>query len=78
MIPLAERPVLDRALAKDPRKRHKSCTDFVRELLESAYAPPPPPPKPTRSGRYLLLLVLFGLGLLLGMLLLTYLTRKPW
>jgi serine/threonine protein kinase len=37
-LPAADRPAVARALAKDPRRRFPSCTDFIRALLQ----PPAP------------------------------------
>jgi eukaryotic-like serine/threonine-protein kinase len=62
--------VFQRALAKDPRRRHDSAQEFVADLRDSlrrpaettvAFAPPPaPPPQPRRSSgtRFLLPLAL--------------------
>jgi serine/threonine protein kinase len=33
-VPEAERPILARALAKEPRERYPSCSEFVRALLQ--------------------------------------------
>jgi formylglycine-generating enzyme required for sulfatase activity len=41
----AEKDVLMRALAKDPRRRFPNCAAFVKALRE-AVQPPPPKPKP--------------------------------
>jgi serine/threonine protein kinase len=36
-LPEGDRPLVARALAKDPQQRFASCTDFVRTLLEAEY-----------------------------------------
>src|SRR5205085_11230358 len=36
MLPEAERPVVARALAKEPGERYGSCQDFVRTLQQAA------------------------------------------
>jgi serine/threonine protein kinase len=42
MLPAAERPVLARALAKNPQERWPNCTAFVRALLEAEQVRPAP------------------------------------
>src|SRR5439155_23470927 len=46
-LPATERPVVARALAKNPQMRFASCTDFVRALASgSVLLPASPTPKP--------------------------------
>ncbi len=45
-LPEAERPILARALAKEPRKRYASCSAFVQALLALDDVPAPQPAKP--------------------------------
>jgi serine/threonine protein kinase len=50
-LPEADRPVVARALAKDPAERHPSCTDFLRALESSGAGGgklSSPPPAETR------------------------------
>ncbi len=48
-LPEAERPVVARALAKEPGGRWESCSAFV-EQLRLAAAPPPAAPGPAKAG----------------------------
>ncbi len=41
-LPLADRPVVSRALAKNPDERYPTCLEFVQQL-RAASAPQPPP-----------------------------------
>jgi serine/threonine protein kinase len=45
-LPVAERPVISRALSKNPDERYPTCVDLVR-ALKAAAAPPPVAPVPT-------------------------------
>ncbi len=50
MLPEAERPVVARALAREPKERWPSCRAFAEALAEAGRpAPPPPPPPPPVS-----------------------------
>jgi serine/threonine protein kinase len=46
LLPESDRPVVARALAKDPAQRFASSLDFVNALAEGG--PPPPTPTPSR------------------------------
>ncbi|MBX9628636.1 MAG: serine/threonine protein kinase, partial [Gemmataceae bacterium] len=48
MLPVSERPVVARALAKRPEDRWADCRQFVRELARVAGSETPPPRKPRR------------------------------
>lgn len=62
MLPPEERPVVERALAKDPARRWPSCTEFATRLFEETGKPP----SVFRSGRFRFLLA--GAILLVGSL----------
>jgi serine/threonine protein kinase len=52
-LPPAEQQVLQKAMAKDPRTRYATCTQFARALHEATAkvdVPPPPPPPPPKRG----------------------------
>ncbi|HEY1188933.1 MAG TPA: serine/threonine-protein kinase, partial [Gemmata sp.] len=48
-LPLADRPLIGRALSKRPDDRWPSCTDLVRALKTSGLAPPQTTPTPART-----------------------------
>lgn len=48
-LPLADRPLIGRALAKRPDDRWPTCTDLVRALKTSGLPPPPPTPTPAQT-----------------------------
>lgn len=50
-LPQEDRPIVARALAKEPRERYPSCSAFVQALsgFKDSPALPPAPPKPTHA-----------------------------
>jgi serine/threonine protein kinase len=52
-LPAVERPVIMRALSKNPDDRYASCVDMIKALRTSATAPPPVPVPPPALPRHL-------------------------
>jgi eukaryotic-like serine/threonine-protein kinase len=55
----AEQSVLHRALAKDPRRRYRSCVDFIAELEKAQKTKRLAPSQPTKRRHLLVTIVLF-------------------
>jgi hypothetical protein len=80
MLPEAERPVVARALAADPRQRWPGCRAFVRALAEVPFEPPDDRPGrgPAWRGPSALPAVLLAGVALMGGMAWWAIARPPW
>ncbi|OYW17402.1 MAG: hypothetical protein B7Z55_12600, partial [Planctomycetales bacterium 12-60-4] len=51
-LPAPQRPIIARALSKDPQQRFSSCTELIEELAAAARQPTSPEPASTPNGAF--------------------------